>query len=353
MNCLPSNIISKIGSFLDFEDRKSCIEASKFFANISDSYEFHYIKINQENYNNKLLNFNKHILYLLKIKPILKTFKFEFENIINFDFNIKLKIPENIEIFITLDCQEIYNILNIFEKCNYLKINNYENIKIQVPEIIPQEFQLELVDETLDSLLDVELIKKVTVLNIKLSKNIVKRIDLTNVNAKHINLTIPNLSYTVIQPHKISSLVIYDTTGITSHSTLYDSFYNKMDDSYLKSICIYYFYPLEGCVENHEYYKLFKLLPKDTNIFIKVVGNPVIVTFLRTCYEINKNIYLWCNCEHSYREVCLINLLENNKYKISDTSEIKNTKIYNNIHEIYNEMNNGYKRTYYWIKYIV
>lgn len=353
MATLTKDVIGYIGKFLSYKDRINCQLASKVFCNIHETFVYHEFKCTPENYQYKL---GGSFDYLLKIKPILNNISITFEGFNgNTTFSLpngKIDIPEQLDLelyFNDTPVPEINKILKTLEthKGNYVMVlESKTSDKLCIPlKHLPTLISLNLTDESLD-LLKEDYIKYVCDLKINLSKPN-QTIDLQKVRAQTVYIILPDLSATIIHPHKITCLYVADLENEFGSMNLYNSFRDDDEKSMLEDFYIGYFYPLMVHHENNPLYKLIETLPKTMDLFIAPMNDVSIIYFLRKCHNINKNIHIWAYDINQYAETFFIKFYEEKlNYNIYLSDDALLTKTYTSLQEAYDDMDSKLKKGY-------
>lgn len=83
MHRIPHEIISHIGLFLPYQDRNRCMESAKMFRTVSSLYTYHILNFDgtSRTYEEPLLRLTRTLAHVRKIKHMLRTFDFVFNDI--------------------------------------------------------------------------------------------------------------------------------------------------------------------------------------------------------------------------------------------------------------------------------
>lgn len=135
METLSYEVVSYIGRYLPWQDRKHCLETAKLFKLITMNQVNHQLVFNKNDIDTKLNRLPKTLAYIKTIKPSLKKFRFVFNDIKNFvpchitdhwKKTIATALMDTRVEEVTLDCNHLDNlsmtsILYTFDCCVNVK----------------------------------------------------------------------------------------------------------------------------------------------------------------------------------------------------------------------------------------
>lgn len=81
MHRLPREMFAHIGAFMSVHDRRTCLETSKTFCNVSDTYTYHILDMTNDNIIDRLHRLPLTLEYILQVKPKLEKYELRLNNI--------------------------------------------------------------------------------------------------------------------------------------------------------------------------------------------------------------------------------------------------------------------------------
>ena len=295
MELLSQDIITQIGSYLDYKERVSCFKTAKCFATISHypEYNTQFISVTQENYAIKLDKERclSGLAYLKRFKPYLSTIVFEFENVsildtLEFepleipDLCVKVEITGQSNIPSVIKCFAHIDVLNIdsiegFQQQHYDLLVSYINRvdKIKVFSLdYENAFQNKLLKNT-------EFANKLYSLKINVAN---RHIDLRSI-PNHISLLHVSSQYNdldITDAHKIHRLDIFNACyRIDTH--LVESFRNCKQPLNIMSVVIYDLCESTIDQNDHIWFRLIECLPSTVTFYIMDNCDPKTIGWLR------------------------------------------------------------------------
>jgi hypothetical protein len=119
MQYLPADLIAHIGTFLDYKDRRRCLETAKIFGSINYQIKSHLITIDQQNAYGVVERLSQILAYVRRRKPTLQRIMFTFAGVkhITFDSIQRLDIRDVDVVLQMYHCsnQVIVDALSAFE----------------------------------------------------------------------------------------------------------------------------------------------------------------------------------------------------------------------------------------------
>jgi hypothetical protein len=357
MDSLPKDLVKHIGSFVGFEDRSSCLLTCKAMAPISAAYGYHSIKCTQETYSKKLTNFEAHMIYLRKIKPMLRMVMLYFVDIDNFECE-SVNGLQGLRLVIEMKrckcADKIFASLPYdFEVVILDDVEDLDKIGGGVIGGTHVELTLRRV-EHVELLKNERLMSNVGVLNLLLLDNPAE-LDLSFVKAEKLEVSVNTAKIRIVRPHKITHLQVRDDDRLTEPYELYASFLADPDMTYSKMCQVYIRYccPLGAWREDNTYYKMMRLLPETTRYFVSPSNHPNSIVFMRSCPA--KIVKLLCATQQEYVMCCLINMLEKERtYDVMhlDSNADYLDKRYATLREAFDDLTENSKRLWFWVTYL-
>lgn len=285
MQQLDEALISRIGTFLPYNDRLRCLETSKLFKSINNNYKFHKINVCKQP------DLVTHLPFLKKIKPLLNdlyincrdqtlALSAQYQQDIHCMENYVNTMFSDVEITLKFErCSNefIQTMLSVTKSWRNLNIDvSFNPTEIVFPELLQLLQQRSIIQlciniAQLPLLDDSNLMKCVSKIHLNIERSDNKLIVVNTEHLLHmtcVQLT-TNANVSLTHPENITRCVLYDMVWEEEHPLLQEI--KQMRGSVLRVTMMEYTDAVKTChVRNNFWYKIIMNAPKNSEIYYVV-----------------------------------------------------------------------------------